>query len=135
MRLGGLRFRSSPRAFRSTAITSRSRSSRGTASSGARAHAASQPSSAFPHTGTSSGCAAGVAAGEQGGNPATAGFTPNQYLAAYGFDRLHAAGFTGSGERVALIEIDGFKNSDIQAFAQCFGLNIPALNGFTVGVS
>ena len=55
-------------------------SARGTASSGARAHAASQPSSAFPHTGTSSGCAAGVAAGEQGGNPATAGFTPNQYL-------------------------------------------------------
>jgi subtilase family serine protease len=99
-----------------------------------RAHAAAQPSTAFPRTGTPSGCSAGVAAGEVGGNPATAGFTPNQYLTAYGFDQLHSAGVSGQGERVALIEIDGFKHSDIAAFAQCFGLHLPSLAGFGVGV-
>ncbi len=101
---------------------------------GLRAHAASPPTSAFPRTGTPSGCSAGLGAGEVGGDPATAGFTPNQYLAAYGFDQLHGAGFGGQGERVALIEIDGFNDSDIAAFAQCFGLHIPALNAFGVGV-
>ena len=64
------------------------------------AHAASQPSSARLRTGTPRGCAPGVA---------LRGFTPNQYLTAYGYAPLHAAGFTGQGERVALIEIDGFQ--------------------------
>ncbi len=101
-----------------------------------RAHAASRPTSALPRTGTvsSSACAAGASAGEIGGDPTTAGFAPNQYLTAYGFDPLHSAGFRGQGERVALIEIDGFRDADIRAFAQCFHLDIPALNGFGVGV-
>lgn len=98
------------------------------------AHAAAQPTSAFPRTGTPSGCAPGRAAGQLGGDPATAGFTPNQYLTAYGFDQLHNSGFGGQGERVALIEIDGFKTSDINTFAQCFGLHVPRLNAFSVAV-
>ena len=109
---------------------------RASGSSRFRAHAASRPTSALPRTGTvsSSACAAGASAGEIGGDPTTAGFTPNQYLTAYGFDPLHNAGFRGQGERVALIEIDGFSDSDIRAFARCFHLDIPALNGFGVGV-
>jgi kumamolisin len=99
-----------------------------------RAHAASQPTSAFPRSGTPAGCPAGTTAGEVAGNPATAGFTPNQYLTAYGLDQLHQGGLTGAGVRVALIEIDGFKYSDIQTFAQCFGLAIPQLEAFGVGV-
>ncbi len=101
-----------------------------------RAHEASRPTSALPRTGTvsPSACAAGASAGEIGGDPTTAGFTPNQYLTAYGFDPLHNAGFRGQGERVALIEIDGFNYSDVKAFAKCFHLDIPALNGFGVGV-
>ena len=99
-----------------------------------KAHVASQPTSAFPRTGTPSGCHAGVSAGELGSDPATAGFTPNQYLAAYGFQQLQAAGLGGQGERVALIEIDGFKLSDINTFAQCFGLHVPPVNAFAVGV-
>ena len=99
-----------------------------------KAHVASQPTSAFPRTGTPSGCHAGVSAGELGSDPATAGFTPNQYLAAYGFQQLQAAGLGGQGERVALIEIDGFKLSDINTFAQCFGLHVPPVNAFSVGV-
>jgi subtilase family serine protease len=92
---------------------------------GPRAHAASQPTSALPLTGSPGGCADGVAA---------RGFTPNQYLTAYGFGPLLAAGVRGQGERVALIEIDGFRSSDIDTFAHCFGLDVPQLNGFGVGI-
>ena len=100
-----------------------------------RAHAAANPpTSAFPRTGTPAGCPAGQAAGEQGGNPLTAGFTPNQYLTAYGLQDLHAAGLEGQGVRVALIEIDGYKYSDLQTFAACFGLGVPPVEGFGVGV-
>jgi kumamolisin len=77
-------------------------------------------------TGTAAGCPQGQASG---------GFTPNQYLTAYGYDSLRAAGAAGQGERVALIEIDGFKPSDIDTFAQCFGLSVPAIDAFGVGVN
>jgi subtilase family serine protease len=99
----------------------------------AHAAASTQPSSAAARTGTPSGCSAGTTAGEINGNPATAGFTPNQYLTAYGVDPLHGAGLTGTGERVALIEIDGFRLSDIQTFASCFGLSLPKVQGYGVG--
>ena len=59
---------------------------------------------------------------------------PNQYQTAYGLSSLYAANIRGQGERVALIEIDGFRDSDINAFAQCFGLDVPRLNGFGVGI-
>ncbi|MGI8862933.1 MAG: S53 family peptidase [Solirubrobacteraceae bacterium] len=90
------------------------------------AHAASQASSVRTRSGTPEGCRAAIASG---------GFTPNQYLTAYGYDPLHAQGLIGRGQRVALIEIDGFKYSDIRQFARCFGLPIPVLNGFGVGVA
>jgi kumamolisin len=95
-------------------------------SSRAVAHAAAQTASGyFPVTGTPSGCGRGVATGS---------FTPNQYLTAYQYDPLHAGGVTGQGERVALIEIDGFKRSDIGAFANCFGLRVPPITSFGVGL-
>jgi kumamolisin len=82
--------------------------------------------SGYPQrTGTATGCA---------GATAQSGFTPNQYLTAYGYAPLQAAGLGGQGERVALIEIDGFKLSDLQHFASCFGLSTPAIHGFGVGV-
>jgi subtilase family serine protease len=90
-----------------------------------RAHAASQPSSALPLSGSQGGCPDGVAAG---------GFTPSQYLTAYGLSPLLSAGVRGQGERVALIEIDGFRSSDIATFASCFELDVPRLNGFGVGI-
>ena len=90
------------------------------------AHAASSPSSARPRSGTPVGCAPALATG---------GFTPNQYLSAYDYEPLHAQGLIGQGQRVALIEVDGFNYSDIKHFANCFGLAIPALNGFGVGVA
>lgn len=90
------------------------------------AHAAAQQASGyFPASGVQSGCAAARSTG---------GFTPNQYLTAYNFTPLQVAHLTGSGERVALIEIDGFKHSDITAFARCFGLRVPKINSFGVGL-
>jgi subtilase family serine protease len=78
-----------------------------------------------PRSGTSSGCTAAQL---------EPGFTPNQYLTAYNYAPLQTAGLTGQGERVALIEIDGFKYSDLRAFATCFSLATPAINGFAVGL-
>ncbi len=87
---------------------------------------AATAASGYPQrTGTASGCGAAVS---------QSGFTPNQYLNAYGYAPLQGAGLRGQGERVALIEIDGFKYSDLKHFAGCFGLSIPAINGFGVGL-
>jgi subtilase family serine protease len=76
-------------------------------------------------SGTPEGCAPALA---------TTGFTPNQYLTAYGYQPLRASGISGQNERVALIEIDGFRSSDVHAFASCFGLTVPRINVFGVGI-
>jgi kumamolisin len=90
------------------------------------AHVAAQQASGYtPATGTQSGCAAAQQTGS---------FTPNQYLTAYNFAPLQAQGLNGSGERMALIEIDGFKKSDIDTFANCFGLRVPKISAFGVGI-
>jgi kumamolisin len=73
---------------------------------------------------TPSGCAAGTAGG---------GFTPNEYLDAYQYAPLQQQGLLGQGERVALVEIDGFQMSDLQTFAGCFGLHIPTIRSLSVG--
>jgi len=80
----------------------------------------------LPRTGTPSGCGAG--------RPRNGGFTPNQYLTAYGLASLQAGGFTGAGERVALLEIDGVKASDVARFDSCFKLPKPHLKLFGVGI-
>ena len=84
-----------------------------------RVDPASSASSAYlPVSGSPEGCSQEASVG---------GFTPNQYLSAYGFSTLQAEGLRGHGERVALIEIDGFKHSDLSTFANCFGLNVPPI--------
>ena len=96
-----------------------------TAVTGAGQESAYQESGYMQRTGTAQGCT--QATGQSG-------FTPNQYLAAYGYSPLQAAGLRGQGERVALIEIDGFRYSDLRHFATCFGLATPAINGYGVGL-
>jgi kumamolisin len=64
---------------------------------------------------------------------ATEGFTPNEYLDAYDYAPLQQSGLLGQGERVALIEIDGFKASDVDQFASCFGIPNPTIKAFGVG--
>jgi subtilase family serine protease len=80
----------------------------------------------LPRTGTPSGCAAG--------RPVEGGFTPNQYLTAYGMSSLQSAGLRGAGERVALLEIDGFKQSDVARFDSCFNLPAPHVKLFHPGL-
>jgi kumamolisin len=86
--------------------------------------AAKQPPSAYHRTGTPSGCRAARA---------THAFTPNQYLTAYGYSTLHKANLRGQGERAALIEIDGFRGSDISNFARCFRLASPHISVVPTG--
>jgi hypothetical protein len=76
-------------------------------------------------SGTPRGCPEGLASG---------GFTPNQYLKAYGIKTLHEAGLRGRGMRIAVIETDGFRRSDIQVYARCFGLPTLAMRVFPVGI-
>jgi subtilase family serine protease len=91
-------------------------------------HQQLQPSSSYqgPDPGaTPIGCPAGVRQG---------GFTPNEYLDAYDYAPLQQVGLLGQGERVALIEIDGFLNSDLKTFAACFHLHAPSVKAIPVGM-
>jgi subtilase family serine protease len=82
------------------------------------------------HSGTASGCPAGSSGGPA---PGFEPFTPNQYLTAYGHAALHKQGFKGQGQTVALVEIGGFKKSDIETFAKCFGIEkIPPIKATPV---
>lgn len=80
--------------------------------------------SAMSLSGTPAGCAGALASGS---------FTPNQYLAAYDYDPLRAEGLNGQGERLALVEIDGIRGSDLNAFANCYGIDRPAYTTYAVG--
>jgi kumamolisin len=79
-----------------------------------------------PRSGTPTGCPAALAQRN--------GFTPNQYQYAYNIDVNPAVAGKGRGERVALVEIDGFKRSDIRTFASCFGLPTGPIKIFHVGI-
>jgi kumamolisin len=87
--------------------------------------------SIFENKGTQAGCAEGRAAGEIA--PLST-YTPNQYLEAFGHSELHKRGFKGQGKDIAVIEIDGFKKSDVNTFAKCFGLPKPNLVVRPVGI-
>jgi len=55
------------------------------------------------------------------------GFTPNQFLTAYGIDDLHELGFEGQGITLALVEGTSFEQSNIDEFTTCFGIPNPAV--------
>jgi subtilase family serine protease len=92
---------------------------------------------------TTGSCATGNSSGYSGPNGApqgctaglaTDGFAPNEYLDAYQYQSLHAANVRGQGERVALVEIDGFSTADINRFAACFNLQVPPIKAVGVGL-
>ena len=89
--------------------------------------------SARERTGTPAGCPEGTSAPNSFAE-GVFGFTPNQYLAAYGHAELQREGLRGAGQRVALLEVDGFARSDVQAFAECFGLDVPPIRSHLVGI-
>ena len=82
--------------------------------------------SALGRTGTPSGCQGGQTAGLA---VAEAGFTPNQYTTAYGFDPLLSQIHHRGSERLALLELgNGFRQSDVNTFVNCFGIRKPNIN-------
>ncbi|HTT93559.1 MAG TPA: S53 family peptidase [Solirubrobacterales bacterium] len=84
------------------------------------------------NSGTTAGCSGARTAGEADGLNA---FTPNEYLTAFGHADLHKQGFKGQGKNIAVIETDGFRRSDIETFAKCFGLPTPNLRVRPVGIA
>ena len=57
------------------------------------------------------------------GSPQTdGGFTPDQVAGFYNFGPLYKAGLSGAGQTVVFIEIDGYQQSDLQMYADGFGL-------------
>ena len=56
------------------------------------------------------------------------GYTPAAYFYQMGLDKIHAAGYTGTGQTIAIVESGGSPTlaSDVQAFDQTYGL--PAAN-------
>jgi len=76
--------------------------------------------------GTQAGCAAGRAAGaDLGDGYYLPPYTPNQVSSAYGLSSLHSKGLKGQGQRIAVIEIDGFSRSDLLTAGSCFGYTPP----------
>ncbi len=61
------------------------------------------------------------------------GYTPAQIEAAYNISPLLARGVNGSGETIALIELDRFDATDLQQFDASNGLPAPALQETYVG--
>ena len=56
-------------------------------------------------------------------------YIPSQFARAYNYDGLHNAGLQGEGQTVGVFELDGYSQSDIQAYSQCFGGgNVPIQN-------
>jgi kumamolisin len=86
------------------------------------------------HPRAASNCpAAGQGGGSGGGGIFGGGsqvaYIPSQFARAYNYDGLHNAGLQGEGQTAGVFELDGYSQSDIQAYSQCFGGgNVPVQN-------
>jgi len=69
-------------------------------------------------TGGPQPCAAASSAAVQQG-----GYTADQIAAAYGISGLYQSGDEGAGQTVAILELEPYDLSDIQAYGACFGAN------------
>ena len=61
------------------------------------------------------------------------GYTPAQLETAYGISPLLSGGFTGAGQTIALVELDSFDPTDIQAFDAANNLPAPVIQESYVG--
>lgn len=60
------------------------------------------------------------------GSGPSGGYTPNELKGAYDVNPLASAGYTGSGQTVAVMELDGYKSSNITSYDNYYGLASPA---------
>lgn len=75
----------------------------------------SNAAASCPAPGTSGGGGGGIFGGS------STAYIPSQFSKAYNYDGLHNAGLHGEGQTVGVFELDGYSQSDIQAYTQCFG--------------
>lgn len=68
-----------------------------------------------PQSGT--GCSAATTVANARGS-----YLPNQFSTAYNFDALHALGFHGEGQTVAVFELTDYPDADPAAYQMCFGI-------------
>jgi subtilase family serine protease len=59
------------------------------------------------------------------------GYTADEIASAYGLSGLYQAGDEGAGQTVAILELEPYSLSDIQAYAACYGIN-PQLANVTI---
>lgn len=52
------------------------------------------------------------------------GYTADEIATAYGFDQLHAAGDTGGGQTVALLELEPVLEEDVAIYQACYGTHV-----------
>jgi subtilase family serine protease len=60
------------------------------------------------------------------GSGPSGGYTPNELNGAYNVSPLASAGYTGSGQTVAVMELDGYKAANITQYSSYYGLGSPA---------
>ncbi|MBM7651265.1 S53 family peptidase [Neobacillus cucumis] len=60
-----------------------------------------------------------------GSGPA-GGYTPSELKGAYDVNPLASAGYTGSGQTVAVMELDGYKATNISSYNSYYGLGSPS---------
>lgn len=65
-------------------------------------------------------------------NAAQSGFGPSDLSGAYDAAPLQSSGLQGSGQTVAVFELDGYPSSDITAYLQNYSLGIPSISNVLV---
>lgn len=67
-----------------------------------------------------------AAVSPKAGSGPSGGYTPSELNGAYDVSALANAGYTGSGQTVAVMELDGYKASNITTYSNYYGLGSPA---------
>jgi subtilase family serine protease len=88
------------------------------------AHAAAAAPAVRSHvvTGGPQPCSQASTAGARGG------FTADQIAGAYGLSGLYQSGDEGAGQTVAILELEPYDPTDIQAFDACYGISTVSTN-------
>ena len=126
----GARRRCAARSTRARTLGRNRRADAGGRSARRRRHGRAPPSGAAlqldpPHIGTAAGCAAGSSGGPgRGFEPLHPQPVPDRLRPRRDARQRPAA---ARARRVAVVEIDGFRRSDIATFDRCFGVNPPPI--------
>jgi subtilase family serine protease len=80
-------------------------------------------------SGTKSHASSACPTAGQSGSGAQVAYIPSQFAKAYNYDGLHNGGLQGEGQTVGVFELDGYSQSDVSTYTQCFGGgNVPIQN-------